>query len=65
VKDSRLRSLLKAISWRCAGFLFTSGMVWIITGELTVAALAGAVDSGLKVGLYYIHERIWIRLGRA
>jgi len=40
-------------------------MVWIITGELTVAALAGAVDSGLKVGLYYIHERIWIRLGRA
>ena len=62
--DSRLRSLLKSLSYRGGGALITLGIVWAITGELALGVAAGSLDSVAKTGWYYIHERIWVRLGR-
>lgn len=75
--DSRLRSLLKAISWRCVGTLDTflvSFAVLNVSGAASggvghAARISGgiaAVEVVTKVLLYYFHERAWgkIRVGR-
>ena len=59
--DSHARSFVKALSWRITALIVTSIVVWVITGSMEFAAAVGAVDALLKIGLYYLHERIWNR----
>ncbi len=58
-RESRLRSLLKAITYRITGTLTTAAIVWIATGELTMALTVGAIEPLVKVVIYYFHERAW------
>jgi uncharacterized membrane protein len=60
------RSFVKAVSWRVTGTLDTIVVSWIITGTFKLALSIGAVEIFTKMGLYFIHERIWnrIRYGR-
>lgn len=61
-----LRSLAKAISWRVTGSVDTMLLSWFFTGNLTIAAAIGLTEVATKMGLYYVHERVWnrISLGR-
>lgn len=59
IRDSRVRSLAKALSWRIVATLTTSIIAWIITGELDTAAVIGGIEFVLKFFIYYFHERIW------
>jgi uncharacterized membrane protein len=72
-RDSRLRSVLKAISWRCMGTLDTfcvSFVVLTFTGvtkgnklqALQVSSGIAAVEVMTKIFLYYLHERAWMRI---
>jgi uncharacterized membrane protein len=65
--DSRLRSLAKALSWRAGGFVFMCALAWLVTKDAQAAATIGIVDLVAKIGLYYLHERMWERVefGRA
>ena len=76
-RETRLRSVLKAISWRCTGTLDTfcvSFVVLTFTGitkgsklqAVQVSSGIAAVEVVTKVLLYYLHERAWmrIRIGR-
>ena len=64
--DTNTRSIFKAISYRVLGSLATGGIVYFFSGDLRASAGAGLIDSVVKLGLYFIHERIWnyIPLGR-
>jgi uncharacterized membrane protein len=62
-RESRIRSFLKALSWRITGLVVTSSVVLVITGSLEFAAAAAAIDSLLKIVLYYVHERAWNQAG--
>ena len=62
VRDSRRKSLLKAISWRAVGTLDTILLSWLITGELMVAASIGILELVTKTILYYVHERVWSQI---
>ena len=59
IRDSRIRSLAKAFSWRIVATLTTSIIAWIITGELDTAAVIGGIEFVLKFFIYYMHERAW------
>jgi uncharacterized membrane protein len=59
IRDSRIRSLAKAFSWRIVATLTTSIIAWIITGELDTAAVIGGIEFVLKFFIYYLHERAW------
>ena len=59
IRDSRVRSLAKAFSWRIVATLTTSVIAWVITGELDTAAVIGGIEFVLKFFIYYFHERIW------
>ncbi|WP_457602291.1 adenylyl-sulfate kinase [Nitratifractor sp.] len=65
-KDTNRRSIVKGISWRVVATTTTTVIVYLFFGRLDLAIAAGMIETVLKVGLYWGHERIWhrIRWGR-
>lgn len=64
--ESHARSFLKAMSWRATAFTVTGIIYFIWNGNWEGAGLFALADSGVKIVLYYFHERAWnqSRLGR-
>jgi uncharacterized membrane protein len=64
--DSPYRSIAKAVSYRVLGSASTAAIFYLLSGDLKLSAGAGVLDSILKLGLYFAHERLWnsIDLGR-
>ena len=60
--ESHSRTIAKALSWRFIATLITFTVAWIVTRELTFAAEIGLADTIIKLGAYYFHERLWIRV---
>ena len=58
-RDSHIRSLAKAFSWRIVATLTTSIIAYAVTGRLDTAALIGGIEFFLKFLIYYLHERAW------
>ena len=63
-RESRLRSLLKAFSWRIFATFTTVMIAWVITGKIDAAILIGSVEFVLKFFIYYLHERAWQMIPR-
>ena len=64
--DQHHRSLVKAVSWRITGSMDTLIITFLITGKLKWALTISGVELFTKIGLYYVHERVWenLSLGR-
>lgn len=60
--SAQVRSLLKAISYRILGSLATILISFMLTQEINLSLSIGALDLFGKIGLYYLHERIWDRI---
>ena len=60
--ESHLRSITKAITWRAGGTFVTFAVAWIVTRRVELAAQIGLVDTLVKIGAFYCHERVWNRL---
>lgn len=60
--DSHYKSLCKAVSWRITGSLDTFVLSWIITGQAHLAFSIAFVELFTKIVLYWIHERVWLRV---
>ena len=58
----RKRHLAKAITYRLFGSAATAGIAFVATGNVTLSASIGAADTVAKIGLYYLHERLWYRV---
>jgi uncharacterized membrane protein len=58
-RDSKLRSLFKAITYRITGTITTTLIVYVVTGELAIAMAVGVVEPVAKIIIYYCHERLW------
>ena len=60
--DSHFRSIAKAITWRIGGTFVTFVVALILTRKLELAVQIGVLDTVVKIGAFYAHERIWNRL---
>ena len=60
--ESHVRTISKALSWRFIATLVTFSVAWLVTGKLTFAVKIGVADTLIKLGAYYFHERLWIRV---
>jgi uncharacterized membrane protein len=60
--DTHRKSLIKAFSWRAVGSLDTFILSFIITKEVKMATSIAAVELFTKIILYWIHERIWLKI---
>ena len=59
IYETRLRSVVKAVSWRVLGSLTTMLLVFVFTRRLDVTVLVGGIDALAKILLYFAHERTW------
>lgn len=60
--ESHFRTIAKTLSWRFVATLITFSVAWLVTGKLTFAVEIGVADTLIKLGTYYFHERLWIRV---
>ncbi len=62
LKESSKRTLAKTITWRLVGRLDTFLFSWLFVDHVDKASRIAAVDTVIKLILYYFHERIWQRI---
>jgi len=64
--EQRIRSLVKAISWRVLASTTTGFIAYIFTYDHIISSSIALIDFCVKTVLYYLHERLWnrIRWGR-
>jgi adenylylsulfate kinase len=61
-KETNKRSIVKGISWRVIATTTTIIIVYFFFGRLDLAIAAGMIETVLKVGLYWAHERAWFKV---
>jgi uncharacterized membrane protein len=65
--DSHKRSLAKTVSWRFIATIVTSAVVFTASyclarlGKAEFAIAIGLIDTSIKFGAYFLHERMWDR----
>lgn len=66
MKEKTYRSVAKTVSWRIVGTLDTVLISWLIIGDINWAISIGGFELFTKMGLYFLHERIWnkVKLGK-
>ena len=62
LRESQLRSILKAITYRITGTIATALMTFAVTGDIRTALAVGGLEPIVKIGIYYVHERLWQRV---
>lgn len=62
VRDTHSRSVFKAVSWRVLGTVATSIIVFAFTQRWAVSLFVGAMEFVSKIGLFWLHERVWDRV---
>ncbi len=65
-KETNKRSIVKGISWRAIATTTTIIIVYFFFGRLDLAIATGMIETVLKIGLFWGHERIWhkVRWGK-
>ena len=61
--ETALRSLVKAYSYRICGSLTTVIISYVITGQIVISMAIGATELVIKPFVYWMHERVWSRVG--
>jgi len=61
-KETNKRSIVKGISWRVVATTTTILIVYFFFDRLDLAIAAGMIETVLKIGLYWAHERVWQKL---
>ena len=61
-EDSHYKSLVKAVTWRITGSLDTFFLSWLITGVANLAFTIAFLELFSKIALYWLHERIWLKI---
>lgn len=56
---SRLRHILKTITWRIVGTIDTMFIAWLLTDDISIGLKIGAIEIVTKMVLYFGHERAW------
>jgi uncharacterized membrane protein len=61
--ETHLRSIAKAVSWRIGGTTVTFIIALLVSGKFEIAAKIGLLDTLVKIGVFYLHERAWHHIG--
>ncbi len=62
-RETPIRSVAKAVSWRVIATLTTGLLVFALTQRSDIAFSVGLLDAIVKLLLYFLHERVWNGLG--
>jgi uncharacterized membrane protein len=62
MNDMNKRLLWKTFSWRIVSTIATLFIVLLITGTWSAALTITGIEFFAKMLIYYIHERIWLKI---
>ena len=62
MKESKKRSLAKAISYRIICIIMLSVVTYLITGDIVEMTSIVVVFQSIQMFVYYFHERLWERI---
>lgn len=62
MKESKLRSFAKALTWRVTASLTTVIIALIFVKDVSVALSIGGIEFFAKFFIYYAHERAWNKI---
>ena len=63
MSDTAKRSLVKTVSWRLTGSGATFLISYAIAGNFAVAGTIAVIQLISNTVLYFVHERIWNKIG--
>jgi len=61
--DTHRRSVAKAVSYRLIATVITVFIAWFLTGQMSKGLQIGLIDGLTKLFGYFLHERVWARIG--
>lgn len=61
-REGARRSAVKTATWRILASLDTALLAYLFTGTLGAALAIGGLEFYTKLVLYFIHERVWLRI---
>lgn len=62
MRERHYRSVLKGATWRIVATSDTVLLAWFFTGHISWALKIGAVEVCTKILLFYLHDRLWMRV---
>ena len=60
--DTKKRSWAKSIVWRMIGIVLLGLIAYLVTGDWKEMSIITVLFHGIRVVLYYYHERAWERI---
>ncbi|HLX64413.1 MAG TPA: DUF2061 domain-containing protein [Planctomycetota bacterium] len=60
--EQKRRSIVKTLSWRLCATIITTLVVFVVKGEWRFAMEIGFLDTTIKLGAYFFHERLWNKI---
>ena len=60
--DTKLRSIVKGVSYRLLATCATFSVTFLFTGDISTSVKVGLIDSVIKFIIYYLNERSWNRI---
>jgi uncharacterized membrane protein len=64
MKEKKYRSITKCLTWRATALADTTLLAFLFTGHPLQALTIGGAEFFTKSALYYLHERVWLRVVR-
>jgi len=62
MRDTRLRSWIKSVTWRAIGIVLLFVIAWFMTEDVGQTTSITIIFNGIRVVLYYGFERLWERI---
>ena len=60
--DTKKRSWVKSIVWRIIGIVLLGIISYLVTGNIKDMTLITVLFHGIRLVMYYFHERLWERI---
>jgi len=60
--ETRTRSWTKSLTWRILGIIILWAIAWTFTNDLESTTIITVIFHGIRVILYYYHERLWLKI---
>ncbi len=60
--ETKTRTILKTVTWRVLATCTTMLLVYLFTKRLTLSLGIGAVEVTIKMLIYFLHERLWLKI---
>jgi len=61
-KESHVRSIAKGFTWRIIASATIFVITYFTTGEMDLALKVTSIEFFVKIFLYYLHERAWLKV---